>query len=280
MRRILASALVSILAACTAGEDEAALRPAQTPIPLAELAGVAEREVGVLLEIEGDKRSAKVARTALESALIQSGLANGTTALPSPDDAFTCLRSAAANRGLQITSTRSVAPPVVQAKVAKLKPGDRWQPRFEDLVGKMQLELAVSGPRPGIAGLIDDVAQCERLIIVRTAKIADETVTLTAEAWFQRSFAAPELELRWKSLGERLIAAGWKPNDPALMRDPAFARLKAAVDAGRELLPTARETLNAGAELSGRIVQARGLIALKMEVMQVRGAKLVGLGDR
>jgi hypothetical protein len=139
--------------------------------------------------------------------------------------------------------------------------------------------VVVSGPLPSIASLIDEVSECRRLVAVRSAKVVGSTVTLTADAWFEQSLATPELDLRWRSLDERLQAAGWNPDDPALQKDPEYARLKAAVDVGRTELPRARTLMKTSTELPRWIARARELITLKQEVLQIRGAKLLGIGE-
>ncbi len=150
----------------------------------------------------------------------------------------------------------------------------------DELVQVVPLEVVVNGPMPVIASLIDEVGQCERLVAVRSAKIVGDTVTLKADGWFERNVTPPQLDLRWRSLDERLAAAGWHPNDPALTKDPAFGQLKAAVDAGRELLPHARELLKSNADLPILMTRTRKLIALKQEIAKLRGLKLLGMTDK
>ena len=249
------------------------------PIPVAELARAAERELGALLEILQSEAVTRAAMGAVNSTLVKSGLARGLPNLPAPEDAEACFRTAAASRGLQISSAKSQVPALVTPTQSTLKPGERWQVKREELLGKVTLEIVVNGPLPSVAALVDEVSQCYRIVAVRTAKVAGGSVTLTADAWFERNLATPELDLRWRSLDERLTAAGWKADDPALAKDPAFAQLKSAVDAGREQLPRARALLKTTVELPRWITRTRELVLLKQEVLQIHGAKLLGLSE-
>ena len=251
----------------------------QKPIPVAELAAAAQRELGAMMEILESDRATRMAMSAVNGALVKSGLGRGLPTLPAPEDAEGCFRNGAASRGLQITSTKSQVPQDTPAVATTLQPGQRWQLKRSDLLGDVVIEVVVNGPLPSIAALIDEIAQCNRLVAVRSAKIDGNTVTLTAATWFEHNLATPELQLRWRSLDERLQAAGWKPNDPALLKDPAYAQLKSAVDAGREQMPRVRALLKTSGDLPRWITRARELVVIKQDVMQIRGAKLLGLKE-
>ena len=267
-------AMLTLATACTKPTGQAV---AEKPIPLEVLAHGAEQEFGAMLEVLDSERPTRVALGAVNATLVTSGLARGLPSLPAPEDAEACFRDAAASRGLEISSIQSQVPELVPPADSKLKPGQRWQVKRDDLLGRISVNVVVNGPLPAIASMIDEIALCKRLVAVRTAKVQGSTVRLAADAWFERNLAAPELDVRWRSLDERLTAAGWKPDDPALAKDPAYARLKAAVDAGRGQLPRARNLMKTGVELPRWITRARELITLKQEIMQIRGGKLLGL---
>ncbi len=272
------TALAALLTtACAPRENSDA---AEQPIPIAELARAAEKEVGAMLEVLNSERATRTAMGAVNATLVKSGLARGLPGLPTPDDAEACFRESAAKRALQISSVKSVVPEAIAPVDHRLKPGERWQVNAKDLLAKIQLEVVVSGPLPSIAALVDDISVCRRLIAVRSAAVAGSSVTLKADAWFEHSLATPDLDLRWRSLDERLTAAGWKPSDPAIAKDPEYGRLKSAVDFGREQLPRARTLLKTSVELPRWIARARELITLKQEVLQIHGAKLLGLERR
>ncbi len=269
--------MLALATACTKPTGQAGADGAEKPIPLEVLAHGAEQEFGAMLEVLDSERPTRVALGAVNATLVTSGLARGLPSLPAPEDAEACFRDAAASRGLEISSIQSQVPELVPPVDSKLKPGQRWQVKRDDLLGRISVNVVVNGPLPAIASMIDEIATCKRLVAVRTAKVQGSTVRLAADAWFERNLAAPELDVRWRSLDERLTAAGWKPDDPALAKDPAYARLKAAVDAGRGQLPRARNLMKTGVELPRWITRARELITLKQEIMQIHGAKLLGL---
>ena len=273
------AAAVLVWTTACAGQPAGEPTARKEPIPLAELARAAEKELGAMLEVRETDRATREAMGAVNGALVKSGLARGLPNLPTPEDAEACFRNAAANHGLAVTSIRTQVPKLTDTAQGKLKPGDRWQVKRDDLLGQIHMEVEISGPLPTIAAVIDEQAQCNRLIAVRGATVKGSTVTLQADAWFERNLAQPELDLRWRPLDERLIAAGWKPTDPALAQDPAFGQLQAAVNAGREQLPRVRGLLKTSVELPRWITRARELIVLKQEVLQIRGAKLLGLNQ-
>jgi hypothetical protein len=278
MRQLCLMGWMVATAACSQIGGVPASAPPK-PIPIAELAVAAQRELGAMMEILESDRATRLAMSAVNGALVKSGLGRGLPSLPAPEDAEACFRNAAASRGLQITSTKSQAPEPAPAAEATLQPGKRWQVKRNDLLGAVAVEVVVNGPLPSVAALIDEIAQCNRLVAVRSAKVEGSTVTLKAEAWFEHNLATPELQLRWRSLDERLEAAGWRPNDPALLKDPAYAQLKSAVDAGREQLPRARALLKTSVDLPRWITRARELVVIKQEILQIRGAKLLGLKE-
>ncbi len=266
-----------LLTACAARPDAPVATAPQKPIPIEDLAQSAEKELGAMLEVLDSERATRTALGAVNTSLVKSGLARGLPNQPASDDAEACFRNGAASRGLQITSAKSTVPEIGLPKESKLKPGERWHVTRDELLGKITLEVVVNGPLPAIASLIDEMADCPRIVAVRSATVAGSSVTLRADAWFERNLLAPELDLRWRSLDERLTAAGWKPNDPALAANPVLGRLKSAVDFGRQQLPRARSLLKTSVELPRWITRARELVVLKQEVLQIRGAKLLGL---
>ncbi len=263
--------------ACTGQPRETGVQAPKKPIQIELLARAAEKEVGAMLEVLNSDRATRAAMGAVNGALVRSGLARGLPNQPATDDAETCFRNAAANRGLQITSVKSRIPELAPSKPRQLQPGQRWDIKREELIGTISVEVVVEGPLPSVAALIDEVGQCNRIVAVRSATVVGNAVTLKADAWFERSLETPELDLRWRSLDERLMAAGWKPNDPAVAKDPELGHLKAAVDFGREQLPRVRNLMKTTVELPRWILRARELIVLKQEVLQIQGAKLLGL---
>ena len=280
MRRFrLGTGLLALLATgCTqlsAGPNDAA----QKPIPVADLARAAEKELGAMLEVLNSDRATRKALGTVNTSLVKSGLARGLPNLPTPEDAEACFRDAAASRGLQVTTVKSTVPELTPPAELHLKPGERWRLTGQDLMGMISMAVVIDGPLPSIATLIDEVGRCKRLVAVRTAKVVGSSVTITADAWFERNVATPELDLRWRSLDERLTAAGWKLNDPTLAQDAEYGRLKAAVDLGREQLPRVRSLMKTSVELPRWITRARELLTLKQEVMQIQGAKLLGLNQ-
>lgn len=247
------------------------------PVPLLRLAEAAETELGAMGEILGTERETRASVGAVNAALVKSGLGRGLPVQPAPEDAEACFRSSALARGLHIARIDSKVPALTAPLQSTLHAGERWQLRPTDLLGQVDLEVIVNGPLPSIAALIDDVGQCTRVVAVRHVKVNANEAALTAVAWFEHNLPAPELEIRWRSLDERLLAAGWKPADPALAKDPLLPRLKAAVDAGREQLPKVRNILAITAEIPRWMLRTKQLLILRDEVMRIQGKLLLGL---
>ena len=250
----------------------------RTPVPVAEIAYATERELGAIGEILGSEPETRQTLGAVNGVVVKSGLGRGLPTVAAVADAEACFRTAAGARGLQISRLESQAPEEKPQEPGKLKPGETWQVKPQDMIGQVRMEVVVNGPVPTIAGLIDDVSHCGRLVLVQSAKTVGSEVTLTAQAWYERPLPAPELELRWKSLDERLMDGGWQPTDPALAKDPAMARLKSAVDAGREQMPKTRSILKTTVELPRYIVRARELVQIREQILRVNGKRLLGLG--
>ena len=251
--------------------------PAPTRVPIADLAFTAERDLGALGEILETEAYTRQTLTGVNGFWMRSGLAGGLPSAPSVSDATACFHANAAGLGLQIAHI-DVTPPVDQPLApGHLAPGERWNPDAQLLLGAIPMVVDVNGPVPLIARLIDLVGRCPRLVLVQDAKVQGSQVRLKAIAWYERAVPAPEIDLKWRSVDDRLIAAGWKLDDPALATDPALPRLKSAVTAGREQMPAVRALLKTTVELPRYMVRARELLQIRDQVQRVDGRRLLGL---
>lgn len=263
------------LAGCQGG---AASGAAAQPIPLEQLAVAAERELGALMEINETNSETRKSLGVVNGALIKSGLARGLPTQPAVDDAESCFRNAAASHGLQVASIQTKADPQVTPVERTIQPGEHWNVKEEDLLGKIHMRVVIQGPLPQIAQVIDEQTACTRIILVRSAKAQGSEVTIEADAWYEQALGAPKLDLRWRTLDERLVAAGWRPDDPALKQDPAYERLRSALEVSRPLIPRVRDVLYTTVEMPRMLARVHAMARLKQQSMLVRGVELLGVG--
>lgn len=249
----------------------------QAPLPIADLAFAAERDLGAIGEIMSTEAMTRQTLSMVNGFLIRSGLARGLPTNTAEGDAEACFHNAAAGLGLQIAHIAVKLPNTPLPPPKRLRPGEHWQPQAAELLGTLEMSVQVNGPLPLVARMVDLVGKCPRLVLIEQAKVEGSRVYMQALAWYERPIPAPELELKWRSADDRLAAAGWKLNDPALAKDPAMPRLRSAVDAGREQLPAVRALLKTTLELPRYMARARELVQIRAQVSRVVGRRILGL---
>ena len=119
-------------------------------------------------------------------------------------------------------------------------------------------------------------AQVDRLVIITEREVFSNGAVLKAEAYFERQLPAPEVQLAWPSLAERLRAAGYRDGDPALQNAPEFKELKKQVELGQVRLPDVRRLVQISADfprwqLRWQFFEDRGRAEMTMHGNQIMG---------
>jgi hypothetical protein len=190
------------------------------------------------------------------------------------------LRQLAVDKGLTVSRLeKHVDPAPPQTAAVTLKPGERWQPTLDQLRGVVQLSVDIQGGAKDIVGYIDALPQAvERLVVVNGASAVPGGVRLMAEAYFERELPAPQIDIRWPTLEDRLDAAGWDAKDAKLLADPVYAELKKEVDLGRVRLPDVRRTLQISADFPRWLLRARFFEEKANAALAVRGQAILATG--
>lgn len=254
--------------------------PGAAPLPLAQLLQAVERENQRMEDIYGTRAGAGKLLGELNGVLNSHGFMRrvpGDTAL---DGLESQLRQLATTKGLTLTSVQTRVLPVPPGQPgAHLQAGGRWAPTLDDLRGVVALTLDLQGARDDVAAYIDALpGNVERLVVVHAAGPVAGGIRLEAEAYYERPLPPPQLDIRWPSLDERLLAAGWQPDDPKLRTDPAYEPLRAQVDLGRRRLPDVRKSLQITSDFPRHLLRAKFFDERAAVVSATRGADLLRRG--
>ncbi|MBI5608886.1 MAG: hypothetical protein HY902_08385 [Deltaproteobacteria bacterium] len=224
--------------------------PPPGPVPLAQVLAAVERENKAFEDLHATGPASAQALGALNGKLQSIGYFRRVPAQPTTELLQSALRRLAAQKGLAIKSIDVQMPaerPVPPSQ--KLAPGQRWEPQLDDLRGVLQLRVDLVGAPKDIAAYIDSLPeQVDRLVVVTEREAFSNGAILKLEAYFERQLPAPEVQLAWPTLAERLRAAGYADGDPAVLAAPEYAKLKAQVELGQKRLPDVRRLVQISAD--------------------------------
>lgn len=196
---------------------------------------------------------------------------------PALDAMDSQIHQAAAANQLQILQYQArVAPISPLPPVVHLQPGQRWLPTLDQLRGMIELRMEIQGRRQDLVAFIDTLPnQVERLIVPGSATWQGGTLTMQAQAYYERSLQAPQVDIRWPGLEERLKDAGWNPQDPQVIADPLLAQLKDQLELGRKRLPDIRRTLTTSADFPRWLLRHDFFEERAAAALAVRGEALL-----
>lgn len=251
-----------------------------TPVPLAQLLAAVERENQRMVDVHGTRSGAGQLLGEVNGKLNRHGYMRRVPGDPALDGLESQLRQLAATKGLAVLAMEARALPLPASRLAPgVRPGERWEPTLDDLRGVVALTLDLQGARDDVAAYVDALpGNVERLVVVHAAGRTSGGIRLEAEAYYERPLPRPQLDIRWPSLDERLLAAGWRPDDPKLRADPAFEPLRAQVDLGRQRLPDVRKSLQITADFPRHVLRAKFFEERAALVASTRGAELLRRG--
>jgi hypothetical protein len=270
--------MAAVMAAAMLSSCQVAPPPPPAPAPLAQLLTGVQNENKAFEELHASGPVAAQALGALNGKLQSVGYFRRVPAQPATELLQSALRRLAAQKGLSFKAIEIKAPadrPVPPS--AKLAPGQRWEPQVDDFRGVLQLRLDISGAPKDIAAFIDSLPeQVDRLVIITEREVFSNGAVLKAEAYFERQLPAPEVQLAWPSLAERLRAAGYRDGDPALQNAPEFKELKKQVELGQVRLPDVRRLVQISADfprwqLRWQFFEDRGRAEMTMHGNQIMG---------
>lgn len=285
----LVSLVLPLLTACqgpTAPASPAAPQPNAQPSsgqgvarkPVRDLLAQAQSELAQLEAIQMTQQDSAQALGALNGKLQSRGYFRRVPTSPATETLESNLRAIAVDKLLaldRVDLRMAPAPPPPEPVV--VRPGQTWQPTLDDLRGIVHLSLDLRGRLEDAAAFIQALpSQCERLVVVTGTESLPGGVRLMAEAYYEHDLPPPRVEIVWPPLEERLRAGGWDPKDPALARNPDFGRLKAAVELGRERLPSVRHTLQITSDFPRWLLRAKFFEERATAAMATRGDLLLG----
>ncbi len=154
--------------------------------------------------------------------------------------------------------------------------GVRWQPSLDDLRGVVRLTLDLQGPPQQVAAFINSLPdKVERMVLIYGEENIPDGVRLLGEAYYEHPSHPRDIDLRWPTLRERLLTAGWDPADASLKNDPKLTALRKAVEQGRMMVPQARSSLKVVADFPRWLLRQSFFEERSMKVASVRGELLL-----
>ncbi len=274
-RVLLGSVCAAILGSC-----QVAPPPPPGPVPLAQVLAAVQSENKAFEDLYATGPASAQALGALNGKLQSVGYFRRVPTQPATELLQSGLRRLAAQKGLVVKSIEVQAPaerPVPPSQ--KLAPGERWQPQLDDLRGVLQLRMDLVGAPKDIAAYIDSLPeQVDRLVVVTERETFSNGAILKLEAYFERQLPAPEVQVSWPTLADRLRAAGYAEGDPAVQSAPEYAKLKAQVELGQKRLPDVRRLVQISADfprwlLRWQFFEERGRAETAVHGSQVMGLK-------
>lgn len=250
------------------------------PLPLAQLLQAVERENQRMEDIHGTQSGAGQLLGQLNGKLNAHGFMRRVPGDIALDGLESQLRQLATTKGLTVNALQTRVLPLPPSHLAThLQAGERWSPDLDDLRGVVGLTLDLQGARDDVAAYIDALPRnVERLVVVHAAGPVEGGIRLEAEAYYERVLPPPQLDIRWPSLDERLLVAGWQPDDPKLRTDPAYEPLRAQVDLGRRRLPDVRKSLQITSDFPRHLLRTKFFDERAAVVSSTRGAELLSRG--
>jgi len=273
-------ALAGWLWAAMLGGCHVAPPPPPGPVPLGQVLAAVEAENKAFEDLYATGPASAQVLGALNGKLQSVGYFRRVPTQPTTELLQSALRRLAAQKGLAVKAIDVQLPaerPVPPSQ--KLAPGERWQPQLDDLRGVLQLRLDLVGAPKDIAAYVDSLPeQVDRLVVVTEREAFSNGAILKLEAYFERQMPAPEVQLNWPTLAERLRAAGYAEGDPALQAAPEYAKLKAQVELGQKRLPDVRRLVQISADfprwlLRWQFFEERGRAETAVHGSQVMGLK-------
>ncbi|MEY3013290.1 MAG: hypothetical protein RIT45_2025 [Pseudomonadota bacterium] len=253
--------------------------PAVTPLALAAIRTRVTEEVTAMQAIGNDARLGGVRLGESNRRLQRAGYFRRIPSHPTPAALRSNLQAAAQQAGVVLSKLEITDDPRGNEPVPgpELRPGERWTPDREALLGRLELELHVRGERGALVDFIEKLPhRVERLVLLRGHRPgSDGTTVLLGEAYFERTLEPPKVQLDWPPLADWLRAAGHDPDAATTRALPGYAELAAAVAAGRELAPDIRAVLLSAADLPRWTARAQLYDRLGQAAAAIRGDALL-----
>ncbi|MBM4345209.1 MAG: hypothetical protein FJ100_17705 [Deltaproteobacteria bacterium] len=284
MRKLLEIASIVCLAACTPVAPPAPPPPAP-PLTVEALIAAARKDQAAFEAIYASREGAARELAALNGKLQSTGYFRRVPARPAVESLNSQLRQLATIRLLVVKEAHvDLAEEPTPPSAAVIKPGERWQPRLDDLRLVIPLRLDVQGSARDVARYLDDLpTQVDRLLVVqrveRRPTPAGESpiVRLHLEAYCERALPQPELDLHWPGVDERIVAAGLDPSSPAVRDHPQLPVLVAQVELGQKRLPDVRRVLSITADFPRWQLRWQFAADRGAAIRAQNGAKLMGI---
>ncbi|MCO4763531.1 MAG: hypothetical protein KC502_18585 [Myxococcales bacterium] len=268
---------LSLILSCCAAQPPAPPPPPK-PIPVAKLLEGVQTELAKMQKLYDLRaRSGRLLAT-LNGKLQSRGFSRRVPSQPAEPALASDLRSHATALGLRVTDWKVHVRkmPAVPAKGPNLGPAELWATGAKDLRGVVDARISLVGPRPAIVGFIDRIPNhVERAVLVTGQSPLPNGITLHMQAFYERVQPRPQMVLKWPTLEDRLEAAGWKLNDPALPKDPSYRKLHEAVKQGRARIPDLRGVMNVAADFPRWFARAELLDELTGKILEVHASEVL-----
>lgn len=260
------------------GSPKTVKNGAKTPIPIAKLIAKTKAELNAMALVWKEDYDTGKLLGRVNGGFQSRGYFSRIPSGPSTGGVESNLRHVASQHGLIIENFSAVVPELDSApQAAVLKPGERWQPKDEELFATIRLEIDLQGPVAGAAKMINDLpTKLERLVVVTGDQSRAGGVTLYAECWFERPVPMPQIDLPWPELEERLMAAGWDPKDSALVGNTEVDQLRVLLETGRLRMVDVRNTLAVAADFPRWFARNKFFDAKSLAASAMNGTEILG----
>ncbi len=188
------------------------------------------------------------------------------------------LRNHARHLGLNSLGWKVNVPslPTLPKSGVEVAPTERWKLKASDVRGVVNAELIVEGERSKLVAFIDDLPKrVERAVLVTGHRKQGNATVLLLRSFYERHHPAPTLNLKWPSLEQRLIAAGYKGQSAALQKSPHWADLVERDRQGRARIPSLRTMMLVAHDFPRWFAKAELFDQISKAIMAVKGTRLL-----
>lgn len=247
-------------------------------IPIAKLIANIKRELDPMGEIWKEDYDTGKLLGRLNGSFQERGYFSRIPSGPAVSGVESNIRALASTHALLVEGFNAEVPEFDAApKRTILQPGERWEPKEEELFATIRLEIDLQGSVSAAAKMIDDFPnKLERLVVVTGDRARPGGVTLYAECWFERPLPMPKIDLPWPELEDRLLAAGWDPEDEEVLAMPEVQQLKELVITGRQRLVDVRNTLAVASDFPRWFLRNKFLDKKSLAAQSIKGHELLG----
>ena len=276
-RALMLVCAVAMTLACTSAPPP---KPAPPPAPIAVtkiLAGV-EAELATMQKIYDIRLRSGHLLSELNRRLQMRGFSRRVPAQAAEHSLESDLRAHARATSLEMSDWRVHVRPTqpLPQKGPLLSADQVWELSPDDLKGIIDARVTIKGNQAEIINFIDRIPNhVERAVLVTGQTPVPGGIRLQLQAFYERTPPRPFTTIPWPTIEARLESAGWKLDDPRLPKDPAFAKLRAAIKQGRARMPDLRSAMDVANDFPRWFARAGVLDGLTEQILAVRGAALL-----